>query len=149
MWSVSFWGWCVELHGSRGDVSASGTHTIRVRYGESDQMGVANHAAYVTWLEACRIELLRSLGASYRELEAGGVMMPVIELNVRYRRSLRFDDLATCDTVAEIKGPSSVVFRTVVKNGDIICAEAEVTIASVDRNGRPVRIPPEVLACLA
>ncbi len=130
-------------------MAASGTHTIRVRYGESDQMGVANHAAYVTWLEECRIELLRSLGAGYRELEERGVMMPVIELTVRYRRSLRFDDLATCETTAEVKGPSRVVFRTVVKNGDIICAEAEVTVASVDRTGRPVRIPPEVLARLA
>ena len=128
---------------------ATGTHTIRVRYGESDQMGVANHAAYITWLEECRIELLRAVGASYRELETSGVMMPVIELNVRYRRSLRFDDLATCETVAEVKGPSRVVFRTVVKNGDIVCAEAEVTVASVDRSGRPIRIPPEVLTRLA
>lgn len=125
---------------------ASGIHTIRVRYGESDQMGVANHAAYVTWLEECRIELLRSLGASYRGLEESGVMMPVVELTVRYRRSLRFDDLATCETTAEAKGPSRVVFRTVVKNGDVICAEAEVTVASVDRTGRPVRIPADVLA---
>ncbi len=130
-------------------MTASGTHTIRVRYGESDQMGVANHAAYVTWLEECRIELLRGLGAGYRELEERGVMMPVIELNVRYRRSLRFDDLATCETTAEVKGPSRVVFRTVVKHGDIVCAQAEVTVASVDRTGRPVRIPPEVLVRLA
>ena len=130
-------------------MAASGTHTIRVRYGESDQMGVANHAAYVTWLEECRIELLRGLGVGYRELEARGVMMPVIDLTVRYRRSLRFDDLATCDTTAEAKGPSRVVFRTVVKNGEVVCAEAEVTVASVDRTGRPVRIPPEVLARLA
>lgn len=128
---------------------ASGTHTIRVRYGESDQMGVAHHAAYITWFEECRIELLRALGASYRELEAGGVLMPVIELNVRYRRSLRFDDLATCETTAEAKGPSRVLFRTVVKHGDTVCAEAEVTVASVGRDGRPVRIPPEVLARLA
>ena len=130
-------------------MAASGTHTIRVRYGESDQMGVANHAAYVTWLEECRIELLRGLGVGYRELEARGVMMPVIDLTVRYRRSLRFDDLATCDTTAEAKGPSRVVFRTVVKNGEVVCAEAEVTVASVDRTGRPVRIPPEVLERLA
>ena len=130
-------------------MAASGTHVIRVRYGESDQMGVANHAAYVTWLEECRIELLRGLGVGYRELEERGVMMPVIELIVRYRRSLRFDDLATCETTGEVKGPSRIVFRTVVKNGDIVCAEAEVTVASVDRTGRPVRIPPAVLARLA
>ena len=124
---------------------ASGTHTIRVRYGESDQMGVVNHASYVTWLEECRIELLRVLGVSYRELEERGVMMPVTELNIRYRRSLRFDDLATCETTATVKGPSRVLFSTVIKNGDFVCAEAEVTVASVGRDGRPLRIPPEVV----
>jgi acyl-CoA thioester hydrolase len=130
-------------------VAASGTHTIRVRYAESDQMGLAHHAAYITWFEECRIELLRSLGSSYRELEERGVLMPVIEMNVRYRKSLRFDDVATCETTAEAKGPSRILFRTFVKNGDAICAEGEVTIASVSRDGRPVRIPPEVLARLA
>lgn len=124
---------------------ASGTHTIRVRYGESDQMGVVNHASYVTWLEECRIELLRVLGVSYRELEQRGVMMPVTELNIRYRRSLRFDDLATCETTAIVKGPSRVLFSTVIKNGDVVCAEADVTVASVGRDGRPLRIPPEVV----
>ena len=127
---------------------ATGTHSIRVRYGESDQMGIAHHAAYVTWFEECRIELLRNLGASYRELEERGVLMPVIELNVRYRKSLRFDDVATCETTAEAKGPSRVLFRTVVKYGEVVCAEAEVTVASVDRSGRPVRIPADVLTRL-
>ena len=127
---------------------ASGTHTIRVRYGESDQMGVVNHASYVTWLEECRIELLRVLGVSYRELEQSGVMMPVTELNIRYRRSLRFDDLATCETTAIVKGPSRVLFSTVIKNGAVVCAEAEVTVASVGRDGRPLRIPPEVVSRL-
>ena len=127
-------------------MSVSATHTIRVRYGESDQMGIAHHAAYITWFEECRIELLRQLGASYRELEERGVLMPVIDLAVRYRKSLRFDDIATCETTAEAKGPSRVLFRTVVKHGETVCAEAEVTVASVDRTGRPVRIPADVLA---
>ena len=127
---------------------ASGTHTIRVRYGESDQMGVVNHASYVTWLEECRIELLRVLGVSYRELEERGVMMPVTELNIRYRRSLRFDDFATCETTAIVKGPSRVLFSTVIKSGAVVCADAEVTVASVGRDGRPLRITPEVVSRL-
>ena len=129
-------------------MAVSGTHTIRVRYGESDQMGIAHHAAYITWFEECRIELLRHLGASYREMEERGVLMPVIDLAVRYRKSLRFDDIATCETTAEAKGPSRVLFRTVVKHGETVCAEADVTVASVDRSGRPVRIPADVLARL-
>jgi acyl-CoA thioester hydrolase len=99
-------------------------------------------------LEECRIELLRVLGVSYRELEQRGVMMPVTELNIRYRRSLRFDDLATCETTAIVKGPSRVLFSTVIKNGDVVCAEADVTVASVGRDGRPLRIPSEVVSRL-
>ncbi len=127
---------------------ATGTHTIRVRYGESDQMGVAHHAAYVTWLEECRIELLRELGCSYRELEQKGILMPVIELSVRYRRSLRFDDVMTCVTTATAKGPSRVEFSTTLSHNDIVCAKATVTIAAMSPAGRPVRIPPEIVAVL-
>src|SRR5260221_9710294 len=105
-------------------------HSIRVRYGESDQMGVAHHAAYVTWFEECRIEMMRGLGSSYRDLEAQGVLMPVVELSVRYRRSLRFDDLATFTTTATVAGPSRLVFATRVTHGDTLCAEAEVTVAA-------------------
>ena len=124
---------------------ASVVHTIRVRYGESDQMGVAHHAAYITWFEECRIEMMRSLGSSYRDLEARGVLMPVIELNVRYRRSLRFDDVASFSTTATIAGPSRLVFTTSVKLGDQLCAEATVTIAAMGKDGRPTRLPAELV----
>jgi len=58
-------------------------------------MGLAHHGAYVTWFEAARIEWLRFIGHSYRQLELDGVLMPVTEMTVRYKRSLRFDDEAT------------------------------------------------------
>jgi acyl-CoA thioester hydrolase len=128
---------------------AAHVHRIRVRYAESDQMGLAHHGAYVTWFEECRIELLRQAGASYRELEAQGVLMPVVELTVRYKRSLRFDDIAEFTTSAAAKGPSRVVFTTIVRHGDQVCAEAEVTVAAVGRDGRPVRVPAEVVAKLS
>lgn len=124
------------------------TNPFRVRYGESDQMGVAHHAAYVTWLEEARIELMRARGVSYRDLEAQGILMPVIELGIRYRRSLRFDDVAACVTTVEQAGPSRLVFRTRVCLGEQVCAEAEVTVAAVDRSGRPMRLPAEVAAKL-
>jgi acyl-CoA thioester hydrolase len=126
----------------------SGTHTIRVRYSESDQMGVAHHGAYVTWLEECRIELLRQMGCSYRELEIKGILMPVVDLSVRYRRSLRFDDVITCVTTAAAKGPSRIEFTTSLNHGEILCAEAAVTVAAMSPAGRPVRIPPEIIAVL-
>ena len=121
---------------------------FRVRYGESDQMGVAHHAAYVIWLEEARIELMRERGVSYRELETQGILMPVIDIGIRYRRSLRFDDLAECVTTVTQAGPSRLVFHTVVRLGEQVCAEADVTVAAVDRSGRPIRLPAAIGAQL-
>lgn len=124
------------------------TNTIRVRYGESDQMGVAHHGAYITWLEECRIEMMRARGTSYRQLEEQGIFMPVVELNIRYRRSLRFDDVAECTTTISERGPSRMTFSTVISGHGQVCAEARVTIAAVDGSGRPMRIPAAVATML-
>ena len=120
-------------------------HAIRVRYAETDQMGVAHHAAYVPWFEEARIEWLRARGRSYRQLETEGLFMPVIELSVRYRRSLRFDDQATMFTIAIATGPSRLCFSTRIVHGEVTCAEATVTVAAVDATGKPRRIPADLL----
>ncbi len=120
-------------------------HTIRVRYAESDQMGVAHHASYIPWLEEARIEWLRAHQRSYRQLEAEGIFMPVIDLQVRYKRSLRFDDVATLTTTAEATGPTRICFTTRVMHGDVLCVEAEVTVAAVNAAGKPQRIPAGLL----
>lgn len=116
-------------------------HTIRVRYAETDQMGVAHHASYIPWFEEARIEWLRAAGRSYRDLERDGVFMPVVELQVRYRRSARFDDTLTLTTTAVATGPSRIRFSTRIANGETLCAEADVIVAAVDANGRPQRLP--------
>lgn len=121
-------------------------HAIRVRYAESDQMGVAHHGAYVPWLEEARIEWLRSIGHSYRQLETEGILMPVVELTVRYKRSLRFDDQATLTTDAVVAGPTRMTFRTRIAHGETLCAEAEVTVACINREGRPIRLPADIVA---
>lgn len=126
----------------------TGVHTIRVRYAESDQMGVAHHASYVVWLEAARIEFLRTVGHSYRDLEAAGVAMPVVDLAVRYKRVMRFDDEMTLTTTATVIGPTRLVFRTVITHGEHLCAEADVTVAAVSLAGRPVRLPAELVKLL-
>lgn len=116
-------------------------HPIRVRYAESDQMGYAHHSAYVVWCEEARIEWLRAQDRSYRALEEQGVLMPVVELNVRYRRPSRFDDQLELVTTAEALGPSRLRFTTRVCCGAELRAEAQVTVAAVDRAGRPARLP--------
>lgn len=125
------------------------THRIRVRYAETDQMAVAHHGAYITWLEEARIAWMRSHGLSYREIEAGGTMMPVVDIHLSYQRSARFDDVLEFVTTAKAAGPSRVVFSTVISRAEVQLATAEVTIASVDRTGRPVRIPDSVKALFA
>jgi acyl-CoA thioester hydrolase len=120
-------------------------HRIRVRYSESDQMGIAHHGSYVTWLEECRIEFLRVRGASYRELEAQGIGMPVVDLALRYKRSVRFDDVLDCRTTVAITGPSRLVFTTEITLDGKLCAEGVVTLATVDKQGRPMRLPVEIV----
>ncbi len=124
-------------------------HVIRVRYAESDQMGVAHHAAYVVWFEEARIAWLRAHGHDYRALEASGVLMPVIDLQVKYRRSLRFDDEIEMATRISAYGPSRVTFTTVITCGGKECAEATVTVASMSREGRPTRLPAGLAAVIA
>jgi acyl-CoA thioester hydrolase len=122
--------------------------TIRVRYAESDQMGFAHHGAYVVWLEEARISWLREIGASYRDLEESGVFMPVVECAIRYRKSLRFDDVAELETTVAARGPSRISFATIVRHEGSVCAEGTVTVAAVTRAGRPTRIPAHVLSAL-
>lgn len=114
---------------------------IRVRYVETDQMGVVHHAAWVPWFELARIEWLRARGRSYRDLEAEGIFMPVTELTVKYQSSARFDDEIDLATTATARGPSRLVFITQASRGGSLLATATVTIAAVDRSGRPCRLP--------
>ena len=122
---------------------------VRVRYCETDQMGVAHHAAWVPWLEMARIEWLRAHGHSYAQLEREGLGMPVIDLRLRYRKAARFDEELDLDTIATAAPPSRITFATTIRRGDDLLAEAEVTVAAVSPQGRPMRLPTELLALCA
>lgn len=123
-------------------------HRIRARYAESDQMGFVHHSVCAVWLEEARIAWLRAIGTSYRDLEASGVLMPVVELRVAYRQPFRFDDEVELTTTAAILGPSRARFDTVLRlaGSPEPRAEASVTIATVNAQGRPIRMPAEVVA---
>lgn len=125
------------------------THRVRVRYAETDQMAFAHHAAFVVWLEEARIAWMRSNGLSYRDIETSGTLMPVTEVQISYQRPARFDDVLELVTTAKAAGPSRVVFSTVISRGGEQLATAAVTIAAVDKTGKPVRIPDEVKALFA
>jgi acyl-CoA thioester hydrolase len=128
----------------------SATAQIRVRYVETDQMGVVHHAAYLSWLEVARTEYLRGRGISYRELEALGIRLPVLDLEVTYHRPALYDDFV--DVTAELISATPVrfTFRYTVRrpsDGALLC-EALTEHAAVDPRGRPRRMPPELFSLL-
>lgn len=118
-------------------------HRLRVRYGETDQMGVAHHGSYVLWIEEARTEWMRVRGMSYKEMEAGDVRLPVVAMDIRYKSPVGYDDLVEIETLVKRRSRASVSFAyriTHAADGRLV-AEAETTLACVDREGRVRRLP--------
>ena len=116
---------------------------FRVRYVETDQMGIAHHSNYFAWMEAARTELLRETGISYRELEERGFSLPVREAFCRYRKSLLYDDLAVVESeLLELNGASLKIGYAFYREGDDTpLAEGYTLHPFTDRNGKVVRAP--------
>jgi acyl-CoA thioester hydrolase len=117
--------------------------TIRVRYAETDQMGIAHHAEYFAWFEVGRTDLLRECGMSYRELEAGGLRLPVIEASARFLKPVLYDDVLEVRTeLAALRG-ARVGFTYEVRRGGTEgpLATGATEHAAVDAQGRPRRLP--------
>ncbi len=124
------------------------THPIRVRYAETDQMGIVHHAAYVVWLEEGRTVLLERLGLPYHRLEAQGLFFPVVELGLRYHRPLRYGEVATLRVWIEAARSRKVVFGYRVERDGAQAAEGRTVHVPQDAGGRAIRMPPEILAKL-
>lgn len=121
------------------------THRHRVRYRECDPMGVVYHTHYLDWFEAARTEALRAAGLPYRALEEAGVIMPVVEVSLRYRGSAHYDDLVEIETVLpETPGVRVPIDYAVRRAGeDAVLVSGRVTLCFVDAaRGRPIP-PPE------
>jgi acyl-CoA thioester hydrolase len=127
------------------------TSTIRVRYAETDQMGIAHHAEYLAWFEVGRTDLLRECGMTYRELEADGVRLPVIEASVRYLKPVFYDDVLQVRTELTALGGARMGFSYEVRRegteGPL--ATGATAHATVDGRGRPRRIPESLRRSLA
>jgi len=117
--------------------------TIRVRYAEADQMGVAHHSRYWVYFEAGRTELLRAQGTAYRDLEQQGVFFVVAKCSARYYAPARYDDVLTLTTRVGKLGRVRIdhAYELRRKNDDELIATAETTLACVDRQGRLRPIP--------
>jgi acyl-CoA thioester hydrolase len=131
--------------------SARSATTLRVRYAETDAMGVAYYANYFVWFEVARTDLLRALGWSYREMEEGGVLLPVIEADCRYRRPARYDDELEIRTEGRLTSPVRLEFHyeVFVKGHDAMLASGRTAHAALGRNGRPCRLPARVVEAFA
>ena len=130
---------------------AAATTTVRVRYAETDQMGVVYYANYFVWFEVARGELLRDCGWTYREMEETGVLLPVIEAQCEYLRPARYDDEIAIRTEATIMSPVRMSFTYEVRaNGrEGLVATGRTLHAAVDRNGRPCRLPERIAEVFA
>jgi acyl-CoA thioester hydrolase len=129
----------------------SSVSTVRVRYAETDKMGVVYYANYLVWFEVARAELLRSLGWSYREMETEGVALPVIEAQCAYHKPAKYDDELDVKAEGQMLSPVRMQFTyEVVRRGDTaLTASGKTVHAAVDVNGRPCRLPERIRTVFA
>jgi acyl-CoA thioester hydrolase len=127
-------------------VVPSSTSTVRVRYAETDKMGVVYYANYFVWFEVARADLLRSLGWSYREMEHAGISLPVIEAHCEYIRPARYDDELEVRTEGRLLSPVRMEFSYEVRMlpGPAIVASGRTAHAALDASGRPCRLPERI-----
>jgi acyl-CoA thioester hydrolase len=120
---------------------------IRVRYGETDQMGVVHHGNYALYLEMGRIEWLRKMGISYKKMEESGLMLPVISMSLNFKKSACYDDVINVKTQLKNKPTAKIEFEYEItdEKGQIITT-ANVVLAFIDmKTNRPVRAPKYIL----
>jgi acyl-CoA thioester hydrolase len=116
---------------------------LRVRYVETDQMGVVNHSNYFPWMEEARSELLRVTGLPYGELEARGYFLPVREAYCRYRSSLKYEDLVFVEAELLEFGWASIKigYKIFLKKGHRLAAEGYTIHAFMDKEGKILKPP--------
>ena len=119
----------------------SGEITIRVRYAETDRMGLLHHANYLVYFEQGRTELLRLQGLAYRDLEDQGFLLVLTRLQVRYRSPARYDDLLTLRTTVVCTTLVKIEHRYELLRDGVLLAEGETTLGCVDREGKVQALP--------
>jgi acyl-CoA thioester hydrolase len=119
----------------------SGETIIRVRYAETDRMGLLHHANYLVYFEQARTELLRTQGYTYKDLEDRGFLLVLTKVEVRYKRPALYDDLLTIRTIVEKTTAVRIDHRYEVLRENTLLAEGSSTLACIDREGRPQALP--------
>lgn len=125
-----------------------GTVSVRVRYAETDQQGVAYHANYFVWMEIGRTEYLKALGFPYDEMERAGVLFAVSEAACTYRGAARYEDTVTIETRVERVRSRSVEFAYDLSVAGEPIAGGRTTLVAMNVERRPIRIPAGIVAAL-
>ena len=120
---------------------------IRVRYGETDQMGYVYYGNYAQFFEVGRVEWLRALGVSYKSLEASGIMLPVIHLNINYMKPAKYDDLLTITTTLTKKPLVKIEFEFEVhnENNDLLTTGFTSLVFMDMKKNKPIKAPQYLL----
>lgn len=122
---------------------------VVVRYAETDMMGVVYHGSYLPWFEIGRTTLLREQGLPYRDLEAAGFLLPVLEVNARYLKPALYDDRLEIVTTLRERPALRIRLDYEVRRDGELLATGSTLHAFIDRQGRPVRPPPDFAAKMA
>lgn len=120
---------------------------VKVRYAETDQMGVVYHGNYAQYLEIARIDWLQQLGISYKTMEEDGIMLPVYELILKFKKSAKFDDVLKIETFLAEKPSVRIKFIYKIFNQENqLLTEAETTLIFMDiEQNRPIKCPEYII----
>jgi acyl-CoA thioester hydrolase len=115
--------------------------TVRVRYAETDRMGLLHHANYFVFFEMGRTEMLRQKGISYREIEDAGHFLVIVDISCKFKRPAHYDDLLTVRTTIARVTHVKIIHEYKILRDELVLAEGQSTLACVDRDGRPQALP--------
>ena len=120
---------------------------VRVRYAETDQMGVVYHGNYAQYSEMGRVEWLRNLGVSYKWMEENGVMLPVVSLTMNYKKPARYDDLLTVKTILKSQTSVKIEFDYEIYNeaNELLTTGYSMLVFVDMKSGRPI-LPPSYVS---
>lgn len=123
---------------------------VRVRFSETDLMGIVHHASYACYMEVARVEWLRRRGVAYAAWAQSGIHLPVVELAIKYRAPARFDDELDVEATLAEAGAASVRFdyRIIRGSDGVLCAQGSTRLACVDDRGALRRITDEMIQAL-
>jgi len=122
-------------------------YTLRTRYAETDQMGVVYYGNYPQYLEIGRVEWLRAIGLTYKEMEAEGIMMPVVSLQIQYKKPALYDELITIRTKLKDLPSTKIEFDYEILNekGELLSTANTILVFVDAKTFRPIRCPEKVL----